>query len=497
MVVPLTTVGPYQLVEQLGESGLLLGESRVFLGAAPNGERVVVRVVEADTAADPRFRTEVAAARRVDSAFTVPVVAADLDAAVPWLATAYVTAPALAEVVRDRGPAPADTLRLLATGLASGLRAIHDAGLVHRDLSPSNILLTPDGPQVAGLVGSPGASPAFWAPEQALGQDAGPPADIFSLGAVLVFAATGHGPFGVGSQALLMYRLVNSPAELGGVPAELRSLVGRCLAKQPEARPTAAELVAWLGAESGPAVSAAYPAALGSTEPLVTTRPSVVRAAGGARTRTRGAARTRSRGPAWIAAGVLAACAAAIVVLTGAVQLSPTGHGKTQTGAVAAEPEATSQAPLIQSSAAPGAGGSAPARHAHSAHAARVTPSTLQGPVASSFLSPAAPVSGPPSASASASSSSSSSSSPSASASSSASPSASPSPSPSPSPSTSPSSSPSTSPSTSPSSSPSTSPSTSSSSSPSTSTSSSTSPSTSTSTSTSASASAAGAPSSG
>jgi Protein kinase domain len=254
VVVPLTSVGPYQLLEPLGGDGL-------FLCLAPDGERVAVRVIEADVAADPRFRTEVAAARRVDGAFTTPVVAADLDADVPWLATAYVAGSTLADAVRDRGPVPAASLLLLATGLASGLRAIHDAGLVHGDLNPSNVLLDEDGPRVtgfglsgvAGVAGVAGAdlgSPGFLAPEQALGQDAGPPSDIFSLGAVLVYAAGGQGPFGAGSSALLMYRLVNSAADLGGLPGELRSLVGGCLAKQPDSRPTASELVEQLRAAS-------------------------------------------------------------------------------------------------------------------------------------------------------------------------------------------------------------------------------------------------------
>jgi eukaryotic-like serine/threonine-protein kinase len=137
VVVPFTSgtlgaIGPYRLVEPLGGSGL-------FVGVAPSGERVAVRVIRADVAADPRFRTEVAAARRVDGAFTTPVIAADLDAPEPWLATAYVAGPTMAEAVRDHGPVPAANVRVLAAGLASGLRAIHAAGLVHRDLNPVRV----------------------------------------------------------------------------------------------------------------------------------------------------------------------------------------------------------------------------------------------------------------------------------------------------------------------------------------------------------------------
>jgi serine/threonine protein kinase len=447
VVVPLTSVGPYQLLEPLDGN-------RLFLGLAPDGERVAVRVIEADVAADPRFRAEVAAARRVNGAFTTPVVAADLDADVPWLATAYVAGPTLADAVRDRGPAPAASLLLLASGLASGLRAIHDAGLVHGDLNPSNVLLDEDGPRITGFGVSGGAglagvaasdlgSPGFLAPEQALGQDAGPPSDVFSLGAVLVYAAGGQGPFGAGSSALLMYRLVNSPADLGRLPGELRSLVGRCLAKQPDRRPAASELVAELQAASASSVPSV---ASGSSVPSVSSPVSPTSLAGVAagepgRGEGEHSRRSwfRSRGPAWIATGVVAACAAAVFVLTGAVHLPTAGHVKPQAGVVAVEPDSTSQAPLILSSSPSVPGRSAPLRHSHSGHAAQVTPYRLQGPSASSFLSPSAPASGPSVSSTSAS--------PSASSSSSGSPSASPSPSPSPSSSKSASPSPSPSPS--------------------------------------------------
>ena len=184
------------------------------------------------------------AAQKVSGLFTALVVDADLDSPMPWLATAYVAGPSLTEAVRGHGPLPVCTVLALAAGLAESLSAIHAAGVVHGDLKPSNVLLAEDVLRVIDfgisqaaeasvatgsdlLIGSPG----FMSPEQVLGSDIGPASDIFSLGAVLTFAATGKGPFGSGSNAALMYRLVNSPASLGNVPGELRGLVGRCLAK--------------------------------------------------------------------------------------------------------------------------------------------------------------------------------------------------------------------------------------------------------------------------
>ena len=198
---------------------------------------------------------------KVSGLFTALVVDADLDGPMPWLATAYVAGPSLTEAVRGHGPLPSRSLMALAAGLAEGLGAIHAAGVVHRDLKPSNVLLAEDGPRVidfgiseaaeasaaAGanvMIGSPG----YMSPEQVLGAEIGPASDMFSLGAVLTFAATGQGPFGAGSNAALMYRLVNSPAKLGDVPGELRPLVGRCLAKHPGDRPTAREMLAEVGA---------------------------------------------------------------------------------------------------------------------------------------------------------------------------------------------------------------------------------------------------------
>ena len=253
-------IGPYRLLGQLGSGGM----GHVFLGMSAGGRPIAVKVIRAELATDPdfraRFRGEVAAAQKVSGLFTALVVDADLDAPTPWLATAYVAGPSLTEAVRSHGPLPVRSLMALAAGLAEGLAAIHAAGVVHRDLKPSNVLLAEDGPRVIDfgiseaaeasvaaasdvLIGSPG----YMSPEQVMGMDIGPASDIFSLGAVLTFAATGQGPFGTGSHAALIYRLVNNPANLDDLSGELRPLVSRCLAKQPGDRPAAREVLAELG----------------------------------------------------------------------------------------------------------------------------------------------------------------------------------------------------------------------------------------------------------
>ncbi|HEU5387567.1 MAG TPA: serine/threonine-protein kinase [Streptosporangiaceae bacterium] len=256
-------IGPYKLLGQLGSGGM----GQVFLGMSAGGRPIAVKIIKTELATDPdfraRFRREVAAAQKVSGLFTALVVDADLDCPMPWLATAYVAGPSLTEAVRGHGPLPVRSLLALTAGLAEGLGAIHKAGVVHRDLKPSNVLLAEDGPRVIdfGISGAAEASaaaaagesvmigsPGYMSPEQVLGYDIGLASDMFSLGAVLTFAATGQGPFGSGSPGALMYRLVNAPAKLDDVPAELRPLVGRCLAKHPGDRPTAGELLAEVGA---------------------------------------------------------------------------------------------------------------------------------------------------------------------------------------------------------------------------------------------------------
>ncbi len=233
---------------------------RVYLGRTGGGRTVAVKMVHANLADDTEFRTrfrrEVAAARRVAGPYTVPVLDADLDARRPWLATGFVSGMSLTDAVEAHGPLPEQSLYRLAAGLSRALADVHTAGMVHRDLKPSNVLLSANGPRVIDfgiaraaddtvltttgkIIGSPG----YMCPEQITGEVAvGPPGDVFSLGGVLVYAATGAGPFGSGHSASMLWLVVEGEPRLDGVPGGLRDLAAACLAKQPESRPTPTEL---------------------------------------------------------------------------------------------------------------------------------------------------------------------------------------------------------------------------------------------------------------
>ncbi|WP_349307934.1 MULTISPECIES: PQQ-binding-like beta-propeller repeat protein [unclassified Streptomyces] len=231
------------------------GMGRVYLARSPGGRTVAVKVVRPELAEDAqfraRFRHEVEIARAVSGAYTAPVVDADTEGRLPWLATAYVLGPPLNEVIEQHGPLPEASVRALGAGLAEALVVIHGAGLVHRDLKPSNVLLAADGPRVIDfgiaravdgdrmtstgvVVGSPGFIP----PEQAVGEVAGPAGDVFSLGVVLAYAASGQQPFGVGTAASLLYQVVHGTPNLTEMAASLRPLVLACLQKDPAQRPT-------------------------------------------------------------------------------------------------------------------------------------------------------------------------------------------------------------------------------------------------------------------
>ncbi|HEX6342932.1 serine/threonine-protein kinase [Umezawaea sp.] len=250
-------IGDYVLLRGLGKGAM----GAVYLGRSRGGRPVAVKVARAELAESPafreRFRREVDMARSVGGFWTAAVVDADPDADRPWMATEYVVGPNLQQAVETHGPLPEQSVRRLAAGLAEALVAIHGAGLVHRDLKPSNVLLASDGPRVidfgiaralehsalteAGVVfGTPG----FLSPEQVTGTRIGPQSDVFALGAVLVYAATGRGPFGDGSTASLVYRVVHQEPDLAHVPPALVPLIVPCLVRDPDHRPTPARLLA-------------------------------------------------------------------------------------------------------------------------------------------------------------------------------------------------------------------------------------------------------------
>lgn len=243
---------------------------RVALAAGPDGRLVALKQVHASFAKDPafraRFRREVQASRLVSGAYTAAVIDADPEAETPWLASVYVAGPSLREAVDAGGPLPEPSIRLLAAGLAAALGEIHRAGLVHRDLKPSNVLLTSDGPRVIDFgiarateggteltgTGAVIGSPAFMSPEQAESRPLTPASDVFSLGALLVMAATGRGPFAGDSTPQTLYQVVHHQPDLSGVPPEVRRLAEPCLAKDPALRPTPSQILDFLG-QSAPA----------------------------------------------------------------------------------------------------------------------------------------------------------------------------------------------------------------------------------------------------
>ncbi|MGA6221840.1 bifunctional serine/threonine-protein kinase/ABC transporter substrate-binding protein [Streptomyces umbrinus] len=257
-------VGGHRLLGRLGAGGMGV----VYLARSTGGALVALKVIRAEYAADhgfrTRFRREAEAASGLTGRWLVPVTAAEPEAREPWLTTAFVPGPSLAEAVALHGPLPERTVRALGARLAEALTEVHAAGLVHRDVKPGNVLLALDGPRLIdfGIARSTGAtaltasdvvigSPGYLSPEQARvrtgGGGVGPPSDVFSLGCVLAYAATGRRPFGTGTAAAVIFRTVHEEPDLDAVPWTLVPLLAACLAKNPEARPTAEAVRAALG----------------------------------------------------------------------------------------------------------------------------------------------------------------------------------------------------------------------------------------------------------
>ncbi|MET8632355.1 serine/threonine-protein kinase [Streptomyces sp. NPDC004680] len=253
-------IGPFEVLGRLGAGGMGL----VYLARSASGRRVAIKTVRTELAEDQLFRVrftrEVEAARAVSGFYTAAVVDADPRAAVPWLATAYVPAPSLEEIVTDCGPLPAQAVRWLAAGVAEALQSIHGAGLVHRDLKPSNVLVVEDGPRVIDFGIASGVSntrltmtnvavgtPAYMSPEQAKdSRSVTGASDVFSLGSMLVFAATGHPPFHGANPVETVFMLLREGPDLAGLPDELRPLIESCMQMDPTGRPNPADLQAQL-----------------------------------------------------------------------------------------------------------------------------------------------------------------------------------------------------------------------------------------------------------
>ncbi|MFF3765817.1 PQQ-binding-like beta-propeller repeat protein [Streptomyces sp. NPDC001922] len=249
-------IGPFEVLGRLGAGGMGL----VYLARSASGRRVAIKTVRTELAEDQLFRVrftrEVEAARAVSGFYTAAVVDADPRAAVPWLATAYVPAPSLEEIVNECGPLPTQAVRWLAAGVAEALQSIHGAGLVHRDLKPSNVLVVEDGPRVIDFGIASGVSntrltmtnvavgtPAYMSPEQARdSRSVTGASDIFSLGSTLAFAATGHAPFHGANPVETVFMLLREGPDLEGLPDDLRPLIDSCMQMAAEHRPSPADL---------------------------------------------------------------------------------------------------------------------------------------------------------------------------------------------------------------------------------------------------------------
>ncbi len=277
-------IGPFRVEGRIGAGGM----GQVFLGIDQRGRHVAIKVAHSELTGDARFRErfrrEIRMASTIPAWFTAAVLGADPDAAPPWLATAYVEGPSLRDRVREGGPLPAGAVGALGARLAAGLAIVHSTGLVHRDLKPANVILSAQGARLidfgiargmdaATLTGTGHlmGTPSFMSPEQASGsRDVGPYSDVFGLGALLVYAATGSSPYEAETVAGSIYRIMNTVPDVSGLPEPLRATVQACLTRDPAARPTADRVRAALEGRSAPL---ATPSMTVPVQPARSSRP--------------------------------------------------------------------------------------------------------------------------------------------------------------------------------------------------------------------------------
>ncbi len=369
------SVGGYRLLGRLGAGGM----GQVYLGVSPGGRTVAIKLIHSSHAQTPyfkeRFAREVEAARRVGGFHTATVVDADPGANPPWMVTAYIEGPSLQEAVVQGGPMPPDRVRALGAALAEGLAAIHACGLVHRDLKPSNVILGADGPRIIDFgiartvdahtgitsTGTLVGTFAYMSPEQMRGEPAGSASDVFSLGGMLAFAATGRPPFGSDSPPAIMYRVINEQPDLAGLPdPSLAALISACLAKAPEARPSVPDLMAAVSRSgSAPGQAPAGPPLYAADGPPTQTQLSAPEPT------ARLPRRRFRRGPLIAAAGLVVALAIAVPLLltsstpkaalppstTSSTSLAPSPSTTPSTGASAStqptQPTATATASAV------------------------------------------------------------------------------------------------------------------------------------------------------